>query len=182
MEDSTEQLPVEIVFLLASSIHRYEGRPSAGPLPAREVESRQSVEVRAGLGIVGDRYFGAKAHVREAVTVFAIEALEAVASALDLKTIPDVAATRRNIVLRGVDIDAMRGRSFALDSGDGPVQFVAHRPANPCSWMDVTLAPGAFKAMRGLGGMRCEPLSDGVLRLGPAVMTLTSGASVPKSL
>jgi MOSC domain-containing protein YiiM len=181
VDDSTEQLPVEVVFLLASSIHRYEGRPSEGPLPAREVESRQSIEVRAGLGIVGDRYFGAKAHVREAVTVFAIEALEAVSSALQLKTVPDVAATRRNIVLRGVDIDAMRGRSFTLDSGDGPVEFIAHRPANPCSWMDVTLAPGAFRAMRGLGGMRCEPLTSGVLRLGPAVLTLTREAPVPKT-
>jgi len=173
---------VEVVFLLASSIHRYEGRPSEGPLPAREVESRQSIEVRAGLGIVGDRYFGAKAHVREAVTVFAIEALEAVSSALHLETVPDVAATRRNIVLRGVDIDAMRGRSFSLDSGDGPVHFIAHRPANPCSWMDVTLAPGAFKAMRGLGGMRCEPLTNGVLRLGAAVMTLTGEAPATKNL
>jgi hypothetical protein len=36
--------------------------------------------------------------------------------------------------------------------------------------MDVVLAPGAFKALRGRGGVRCEPLSDGVLRRGPAVL------------
>jgi hypothetical protein len=34
--------------------------------------------------------------------------------------------------------------------------------------MDVVLVPGAFRAMRGRGGVRCEPLDDGVLRLGPA--------------
>jgi hypothetical protein len=34
--------------------------------------------------------------------------------------------------------------------------------------MDVVLAPGAFRAMRGRGGVRCEPLDDGVLQLGPA--------------
>jgi hypothetical protein len=38
--------------------------------------------------------------------------------------------------------------------------------------MDVVLAPGAFKALRGRGGVRCEPLSDGVLRRGPATLTV----------
>jgi hypothetical protein len=44
------------------------------------------------------------------------------------------------------------------------------RPANPCAWLDVVLAPGAHRGMRGRGGIRCAPLSDGVLRLGPAVL------------
>jgi hypothetical protein len=38
--------------------------------------------------------------------------------------------------------------------------------------MDVVLAPGAFKALRGRGGVRCEPLSDGTLRAGPATLEL----------
>lgn len=31
-------------------------------------------------------------------------------------------------------------------------------------------SPGAFGAMRGRGGVRCAPLDDGVLRLGPATL------------
>jgi hypothetical protein len=50
------------------------------------------------------------------------------------------------------------------------VVFLANRPANPCAWMDVTLAPGAHKALRGRGGMRCEPLTSGTLRLGAATL------------
>jgi MOSC domain-containing protein YiiM len=76
--------------------------------------------------------------------------------------------TRRNILIRGVDIDRLRGAIFSLDTGDGPVLFKAHRPANPCAWMDVMLAPGAHKALRGRGGLRCEPLSSGQLRTGAA--------------
>jgi hypothetical protein len=38
--------------------------------------------------------------------------------------------------------------------------------------MDVVLAPGAFTALRGRGGVRCEPLSDGVLRRGPATLAV----------
>jgi hypothetical protein len=36
--------------------------------------------------------------------------------------------------------------------------------------MDRMLAPGAHAAMRGRGGVRCQPLSDGFLSRGPAVL------------
>jgi hypothetical protein len=52
------------------------------------------------------------------------------------------------------------------------VTFQANRPANPCAWMDEVLAPGAMKALRGRGGIRATPLTSGVLRLGPAELTL----------
>ncbi|WP_198588249.1 hypothetical protein [Geodermatophilus chilensis] len=37
--------------------------------------------------------------------------------------------------------------------------------------MDVVLAPGAHRALRNRGGVRCAALSDGALRRGPAVLT-----------
>jgi len=86
----------------------------------------------------------------------------------------DASKTRRNILTRGIDIDSMRGREFSLDSGEGPVWFHAHRPANPCAWMDTQLAPGAFHHLRNHGGMRCEPLSDGALTLGAVTLALRS--------
>ncbi|SDZ52035.1 MOSC domain-containing protein [Herbiconiux ginsengi] len=174
------EYPVEIVHLLVSSVHRYEGRPADGPLPvpAGENESPSSVEVRAGLGIVGDRYFGRPAHKRAAVTVMAAESLDAVQAELGLAHPLDPAATRRNIVLRGVPVDALAGVTFSLDSGGGPVLFQGHRPANPCAWMNVTLADGAHKALHRRGGIRSEPLSDGVLRLGPATLRVAEEFSV----
>ena len=164
---------VVIELLLVSPLHRYEGRPADGPLALpgnADEERRDQVEIRAHLGVVGDRYFGGKAHVREAVTLMAAESLDAITAELGLGRVPDAALTRRNIIVRGVDVDALRGAEFSLDTGDGPVRFLAHRPANPCAWMNVTLAEGAHKALRGRGGMRCEPLADGTLALGPAVI------------
>lgn len=158
---------VEIVQLLASPLHRYEGRPKDGPAPFDGPETHEEVEVRAGLGIVGDRFFGQRAHRQEAVTLFAIESLEAVAEALATGEL-DVAKTRRNIILRGYPVDTLRGHTFTIDG----IRFRAHRPANPCAWMDEQLAPGAFRALRGRGGMRCEPLSDATLRIGPAILTV----------
>jgi MOSC domain-containing protein YiiM len=163
---------VEIVLLLASPFSRYEGRPLDGPLPATGPEEHAAINVRAGLGIVGDRYFAAPAHARASVTVMNAAVLDLVADDLGLPHTLEPAATRRNILLRGFDVDGLRGAEFSLDSGDGPVRFIANRPANPCAWMDVMLAPGAHHALRGRGGMRCEPLTSGTLRLGPAILTV----------
>jgi hypothetical protein len=163
---------VSIELLLASPHSRYEGRPADGPVPASGPETPPSIELRAGLGVVGDRYFAKPAHRAASVTLMAMESLDAVASDLDLAEIPDAAGTRRNIMLRGFPVDDLRGVEFSLDSGHGPVRFRGNRPANPCAWMDVVLAPGAFRALRGRGGMRCEPLTSGVLSLGPATLAL----------
>ncbi|WP_182515453.1 MOSC domain-containing protein [Curtobacterium pusillum] len=157
--------------LLVSGRHRYEGRPADGALPAEGPELQDRIEVRAGLGIVGDRYFASRAHVHASVTLIGLESLEAVGAELGVDV--DPAATRRNVYLRGADVEALRGRPFSLESiadGSGPVLFRGYRPANPCAWMDHEVAPGAFRAMRGRGGVRCDPESDGVLALGPAVL------------
>jgi hypothetical protein len=64
----------------------------------------------------------------------------------------------------------------------GVVRLLAHRAASPCAWMDIVLAPGAHRALRGRGGLRCEPLSTGVLRVGPARLVVgppAPGAAVP---
>lgn len=178
---------VEVVALLASPVHAYEGRPGDGPRPDPQPPGRAVIEIRAGLGVIGDRYFGRAAHRSAAVSVQSVEALAAVATELGIPAV-DPLLPRRNIVLRGFPADALAalaapprgvGRRFRLDSGDGPVRFQANRPANPCRWMDEVIAAGAFRALRGRGGVRCEPLSDGVLRLGPAVLTVEEPAELP---
>ncbi|AXB49167.1 molybdenum cofactor biosysynthesis protein [Amycolatopsis albispora] len=164
---------MEIVALLVSSRHAFEGRPSDGPRPDPEPPGREVVTVRAGLGLAGDRFFNHPAHRQAAVTVIAAESLDHLVRELGLPAAPDPHLTRRNITLRGFDVDGLeRGTVFSLDSGDGPVRFRAHRPAHPCAWMDVVLAPGAFRGLRRRGGVRCEPLDDGLLRLGPATLTV----------
>ncbi|WP_436847966.1 hypothetical protein [Streptomyces coeruleorubidus] len=87
----------------------------------------------------------------------------------------DLRHTRRNVLLRGVDIDACVGSTIALDCGTGPVLSAVNRPARPCAWMDVTIGPGAQRALRGRGGVRCTPLSDGVITLGPATFRVVAG-------
>jgi MOSC domain-containing protein YiiM len=150
-------------------VHRYGGRPG-GAVPAVDGDRRAHLEVRAGSGVVGDRYGGRPAHRDAQLTVLAVEGLEALAAELGVPPFDPLLA-RRTVVLRGAEVEALRGQEFALDSGSGAVRLRGGRPANPCAWMDVVLAPGAHRGMRGRGGVRCAALSDGVLRLGPAVLT-----------
>ena len=155
----------EIVALLASPVHRYEGRPDDGPAPAPPGELVGEIEIREGLGIVGDRYYGRPAHRDASVTVIAEESLPAGAG---------LAQVRRNILVRGIAVDDLVGSVLTLDSGDGPVRLKVQRPANPCAWMDATIGPGARKALRGNGGVRCRPLTSGRLRIGPVAVTISS--------
>ncbi|WP_434445169.1 MOSC domain-containing protein [Lentzea sp. E54] len=158
---------VEIAGLHVSPVHAFEGRPADGPRPDPEPVARDHVVVRAGLGIVGDRYFNHPAHRNAAVTLIAAESLD--------PWPVDPLTARRNVVVRGFDVDSLRrGTVFSLDSGDGPVRFEVHRPASPCAWMNQVVAPGAFKALRGRGGIRCTPLDDGVLRIGSAAAAIVS--------
>jgi hypothetical protein len=174
---------IEIVGLVVSSRHAYEGRPADGPRPDPEPVARTSVEVRAGLGIVGDRYYGQTVHKNAAVTFIDAAALDEVVAQLGLPDPLDPLLTRRNIVIRGFPIDDLAarraadgtrvsGRQFVVDSGDGPITFQANRPANPCGWMNTVLAPGAMKALHHRGGIRTTPLTSGILRLGPAELTV----------
>jgi MOSC domain-containing protein YiiM len=160
---------VDIVRLVASPVHRYAGRPGEGGVPAAALDAHDVVFVRAGLGIVGDRFFGQPAHRRASITVMSAEALDALAAAIGGGPY-DPALARRNVVVRGIDADRLAGQRFSIDSGDGPVELQGHRPARPCAWLDAAFGPGAQRALRGRGGVRCEPLRSGSLRLGPAVL------------
>ncbi len=155
--------------LLVSPLHRFEGRPADGPLSGPENELVGSIELRAGLGIVGDRYFGKQAHRDSSVSVQSAEALEAVSAELGVP-LPGLTQTRRNILLRGVDADSLIGAAFSLDSGDGEVVFADTRSCRPCGWLEVTVGSGAHRAFKARGGLRTGPANDGRLRLGPAIL------------
>ena len=163
--------PVEVLHLFVSPGHNYFGRPADGPGP-HPTHDLDEVRLVAGKGIVGDRFYGRAAHLDASVTLLAIEALEAVAADLGLPAVPDPVTARRNVVVRGVDVNGLRGHAFELrgpDGAAGPVLF-GGRPAAPCAWMDRMLAPGAHAALRGRGGLRCRVETDGVLRRGAAVL------------
>jgi hypothetical protein len=165
---------VEVVALVTSPGHSYwfhsrDPADGVGPYPP---EYPDEVEVVAGQGVVGDRFFGRVSQLASAVSFLAAEAVEAVAAELGL---PDGEAldprlARRTVVTRGVDLNGLRHQEFSLDTGAGPVPFLAAGETAPCAWMDAVLAAGARDLLRGRGGLRANPTGSGRLRVGPAVL------------
>jgi hypothetical protein len=169
------------VALVVSPGHNYwfhSPDPSVGVGP-HPTSYPDRVEVIAHHGIRGDRFFGKVSRLSSSVSLLAAEAVEAVEDELGLvRGSLDPRLARRNVVVRGIDLNGLRGRPFALDSGDGPVRFTAAGETSPCAWMDDQLAPGARDALRGRGGLRAEPTSSGMLRVGP-VRLVADGALDP---
>ncbi|MCD2146302.1 molybdenum cofactor biosysynthesis protein [Gordonia paraffinivorans] len=160
----SRRYPCEIVTFVVSPAHAYFGRPKDGPADEVETHSPRTVEVVADKGIRGDRFFGVRAHTEAAVSFLALEAWTAAAGDAD----PVLA--RRNILVRGLELDPLRGREFSLDTGSGPVRFRGGRPAHPCAWMDTVAGEGVRKALIGRGGLRAQPLTSGTLSVGPATL------------
>jgi MOSC domain-containing protein YiiM len=161
-----EPVDLDVVGLVVSPRHRFDGRPSDGPRPAMGSDRQTSVDVRAHKGVVGDRYFGTR-HRFAAVTFLAVEEVARVGASLDAPGL-DPFLARRNVLTRGLDVESLVHSEFTLEQGGRSLTFRSLTRANPCAWMDVVLAPGAHQAMRGHAGIRSEPLDDGVLSVGPA--------------
>ena len=133
-----------------------------GVRPARHVPVEQVAEVFAGDGgLLGDHYGGGK---RE-VTLIQAEHLAAVASLVGVPCV-EPALVRRNIVVAGINLVALKDRRFRV--GEALLEYSG--PCHPCSRMEEALGAGAYNAMRGHGGITARVLERGALRVGDAVI------------
>src|SRR6478752_1066474 len=106
---------VEVLHLLVSPAHAYFGRARDGAAQVPTTDADQ-VELVAGKGIVGDRFFGKAAHMDAAATLLSVEGLEAIAAELGTPPL-DPLLTRRNVIIRGAELAPLLGHEFVLESG-----------------------------------------------------------------
>lgn len=118
-----------------------------------------SVECVAGSGLRGDRFFDFKTNYKGQVTFFDFTVYEDLCAEFGVHGVgPDV--FRRNVVVSGVDLNALIGEPFEVQG----VQFVGTQEAAPCYWMNQAFHEGAEQAMRGRGGLRAKILTTGLLQ------------------
>ncbi|MEO1469153.1 MAG: MOSC domain-containing protein [Pseudomonadota bacterium] len=77
----------------------------------------------------------------------------------------DPAHLRRNIVVAGVNLLALRHREIRI----GGAVLAVTGPAAPCSRMEETLGHGGYSAVRGHGGITASIVSAGQVALGDPV-------------
>jgi MOSC domain-containing protein YiiM len=145
--------------------------PVAGELvwiglrPARQAPMLAVEEAfaEAGAGLAGDRYQGGG---KRQVTLIQWEHL-AVLSALTKREVkPEL--LRRNLAIRGVNLLALKNRTFRV----GEAVLQATGQCHPCSRMEEVLGPGGYNAMRGHGGLTARIVRSGRLRLGDPLTVL----------
>jgi molybdopterin-guanine dinucleotide biosynthesis protein A len=151
-------LTVERIFLSVG--HNYFGH-FGGPSGSHAIVEVDAVKCIAGRGLRGDRFFDYKPDYKGQVTLFSAEVFAQLEREFNLSG-ASPAALRRNVLVRGADLNALRGEEFELQG----VPLLGVEECKPCAWMDEALGPGAEAWLRGRGGLRCRILSDGWLRTG----------------
>ncbi len=147
-----------------------EGRVTwIGLRPERDAALQlvDSVDADPASGLAGDRY--AKASGKRQVTLIQAEHLDAVGSMLGMPPI-DPADARRNIVVSGLNLLALKDKSFRV--GDAVLEYTGL--CHPCSKMEQTFGAGGYNAMRGHGGITARILSGGTIRRGDPVVALVA--------
>ena len=138
-----------------------------GLRPARAVsmEAVDAAEAVTGKGLVGDRYIGASG--KRGITLIQAEHLPVVAALAGHGRIA-AATLRRNLVIAGIPLIALKDRRFRI----GEVVLQGTGPCDPCSRIEDALGPGGYKAMRGHGGICARIVEGGVIRPGDRVEAL----------
>lgn len=160
---------VEVKHLFISPGHNYFGRHGKGS-ESHQIIDCDEIELVAGRGITGDRFFDYKRDYKGQVTLFDDATLWAVRKEFGLPELSAV-AFRRNVVTSGVALNELIGKTFTL----GKVELSGSEEARPCYWMDEACAPGVEEFLKGRGGLRCRIVRGGMLRKGK--MTLKTRES-----
>jgi MOSC domain-containing protein YiiM len=134
------------------------------------VRTVEAAEFSTESGLIGDRY-GGRAGGKRQVTLIAREDLAAAGAFLgrsDGSVPPEV--VRRNLVVEGLNIHALKGRRlvFGDDPGAGALIEITGE-CHPCSRMEEVLGPGGYNAMRGRGGLTARVVRGGTAALGDII-------------
>jgi MOSC domain-containing protein YiiM len=127
-------------------------------------EPMERVRAVAGSGLEGNRYFfDGDAPPGRALTLIAAEALAegAAQSGIEL----GAAESRRNVLTRGIDLNALVGVRFRV----GNVECVGVELCEPCTTLEGMTRPGVIKAYVHRAGLNADILTDGEIAVGDAV-------------
>jgi len=105
-------------------------------------------------GLQGDHYAGRSG--RRSVTLIQAEHIDVIASLLHRQTIAPE-KLRRNIVVKGINLLALKDREFLVGEAVLKMTGLCH----PCSRMEAVFGEGGYNAVRGHGGITASVVKAG---------------------
>ena len=142
-----------------------EGRVEAIFISAEHGELPQPVEsvaAIAGKGLVGNRHFD-EGEPGQELTLIEAEALEALEAEHGIRL--DGAASRRNVLTRGVSLNDLVGRRFRV----GELECRGIELCEPCLHLEQMTQPGIINGLVHRAGLNAQILVGGELRPGDPV-------------
>jgi len=128
----------------------------------------EAAEAVAGRGLEGDRYYDRQGTFSGTGRGYELTLIEA--EALDALAADGVEISweeaRRNVVTRGIGLNALVGRRFLI----GEVECVGRRLAEPCSHLQRLAPPGILAGFVHRCGLRADILEGGTIRVGDPVV------------
>jgi MOSC domain-containing protein YiiM len=116
----------------------------------------ESIDAEGGRGLDGDYHSD--------LTLIAAEALEGLRDDTGIELTGE--QTRRNLLTRGIDLNALVGRHFRV----GEVEAVGVELAEPCTKLQrISGEPGVLRGLVHRGGLRADVVSSGRIAIGDEV-------------
>jgi MOSC domain-containing protein YiiM len=142
-----------------------------GPEFERPMRSVTEVNAVAGRGLEGDRYFQPSTPPEQLdpsleITLIESEGVETAAAESGIDIVPE--DTRRNVVTRGVRLEDLVGKTFAV--GEARVEGLEVNP--PCSHLEQIAGKKLLKPLIRHGGIRGRIVRSGAIRTGDAIHEL----------
>jgi MOSC domain-containing protein YiiM len=120
------------------------------------------VEAVPGRGLAGDRYHDGRGTFSGPGRGYELTLAEA--EVLDSVDLPWEQA-RRNIVTRGIALNALVGKRFTI----GAAECIGRRLAEPCAHLEKLSRPGLLRPLVHRGGLRADILEGGTISIGDPV-------------
>ena len=142
--------------------------------PENGVAEADAALVEAGKGLVGDRYHaGSGSFWRDGkngqdLTFIEAEALAALEADTGIVLAPEL--SRRNILTRGVSLEALLGQPFRV----GEVECLGARRCPPCSRLEALTEEGVHEGLIRRGGLRADALTSGRIARGDTITLIES--------
>ncbi len=143
----------------------------------------ERIAAHAGGGLEGDRYhkgtgeWSPSPGAGRGLTLVSADTLDQ--ANLDHPGLAIAAVdTRRNVEVRGVDLDDLVGREFTV----GTLRCVGIRLAEPCTYLEGLIGRPIIRALAHKAGLRADILEDGEIAVGDPIVPGKAVAPAPEAV
>ena len=134
---------------------------------SEKINEINEIEVLSGTGIIGDRHFRGLKHNRGQITLIETENIDYYNN--KYKTEISYIDFRRNIITEGIELNNLIKKEMEI----GPVKIFPYELCRPCLHLErMVKGKDIIKEFLLRGGLRCEVLDSGKIKIGDTIRIL----------